>query len=165
MNRVLAVDPGSSSGAIASHWSDGTKTFANMPETFVDIWRFFSDREHPILAAVMEDVGASRPGNSAKSAHTFAEHCGAVRMALLAAGIPLTRVRPQKWMADLFQGNHPKGSTSKEVKARKDWIYMKMQEKYPGTGFTKRQSDSVALLAWGLQYGDLGKHLLQGVML
>lgn len=165
MKRVIAVDPGSSSGAIASHWSDGAKTVTNMPETFVDIWRMVSDREHPIVAAVMEDVGASRPGNSAKSAHTFAEHCGAVRMALLAAQIPLTRVRPQKWMADLFQGLHPKGSTSAEVKARKDWIYLKMQEKYPGLEFTKRQGDSVALLAWGLQYGDLAKHLLQEVML
>lgn len=122
---------------------------SNMPETMTDLWRFL--KEGKFTGVILEKVGSSRPGNAAKSAHTFAEHCGALKMGCVAAGIPLlAEPVPQKWMRELFSDNYPKGSESAQVKARKDFIYNEMQRRLPLSLFTKRQADAMAIMMWWL---------------
>lgn len=152
---VVAIDPGSSSGAYVYYTklADDVVTLAacNMPETPLDILTALHSLKAPNvdIIAVCEDVGMTRPGNSAKSAFTFAVHRGHLEMALLAAGIPVTWVRPQKWMTDLFGHNYPSGSEN--LAKRKTYIYEKMQEKWPRIPFTKRQADAMGILTWALE--------------
>jgi hypothetical protein len=147
---LMAIDPGSSSGAFAV-WAGDDVVAYNMPATLLDIWTFIS--KVGATRVVMENVGGSRPGNSARSSRTFAEHVGALKMALLAAGIPHEFVMPRKWLTGLFGESYPKGATSAEVSARKQFTYERMQREYPTTKFTKKQADAVAIMHWALTRG------------
>lgn len=150
---TLGIDPGSSSGALAAITSDPKAVYTwSMPGTYLDIYRLLQTiKESYVLdKVVMEDVGGSRPGNSAKSARTFAEHVGALKMALLALNMPHVFVIPRKWMFDLFGHAYPSGSEAEQVKARKQYIYQKMQEAYPAFTFPAKQADAVAIAHWGL---------------
>jgi len=147
----VAIDPGSSSGAIAVWYPECAPALdvENMPSTYLDILTFLRTiSERGNVYAIMENVGGTRPGNAAKSARTFAEHCGALKMALLAAGISHELVMPRKWLTGLFGESYPKGGAAPEVKARKHYIYAKMQCLYPQVKFTLRQADAVAILHW-----------------
>lgn len=151
--RLVAVDPGSSSGAIAiwdSLGMPGEVVCLNMPNSPKGIYNFFKGH----LSAgrydvICEDVGAGRPGNSARSSHTFAVHRGHLDMVFIALGIPVTWVRPQKWMKELLGKEYPKGSAN--LKARKDYIYLTEQMQWPKAKFTKRQADALAILDWALR--------------
>jgi len=151
---IIAIDPGSSSGALAIYDSavGKPKCVHNMPGTYLDIWNYLKPygQECPEnVVALMENVGGSRPGNSAKSSHTFAEHVGALKMALLAAGIPCGLVPPRAWLTTLFGESYPKGSSSSAVRARKHFTRDKMQRIYPTIEFTLRQADAVAIMEYG----------------
>lgn len=154
---LLAIDPGSSSGAWAWHSLDREAILIrNMPEGYQEIWNLVKSFAGIPVHVIMEDVGGSMPGNAAKSARTFAAHVGALEMAFTVMGWPVTKVRPQKWMADLFGELYPKapkGSTAKEKadvkKARKAYIHGEMAKLYPNADITLRQADAVALLHWG----------------
>lgn len=149
---IIGIDPGSSSGAIAAISPSGVRMAMNMPDTYLEIYRQLKSMaedpvSYPNPVAYVEDVGGTRPGNSAKSARTFAEHCGALEMALLAAGIPQVKVLPRKWMVGLFGHSYPTGMEN--LGARKAYIYEKMQQRWPSLAFTKRQADAVGIATWG----------------
>lgn len=149
---VIAIDPGSSSGAIV-HCGPGQEqlTVANMPPTPFDIWNHLRKLKEGDARVVcyMEDVGTGRPGNSARSMHTFAVHQGHLEMALLATGIPCFKVRPQEWLKALFGDKYPKGPENKDK--RKQYVYDQMQRRWPEVGgFTKRQADAMAIFTWAV---------------
>lgn len=159
-NRIIAIDPGSSSGAI-SWWisQDGESTdgVCNMPEGPEKMYAWFKNMCRPdgdtgliVTRIICEDVGASRPGNAAKAAHTFSVHRGHLEMIFVALGLPCRWVRPQAWMKQLFAPEgYPTGNDNKAL--RKQFIYDKMVKRWPGWKFTKRQADAVALLTWALE--------------
>jgi hypothetical protein len=152
MNKILAIDPGSSSGALALIDMETLQVDAlNMPNTYLDIWDDLLDMglaTNPHNRIVMEDVGSSMPGNAAKSARTFADHCGALKMALVVLGVPHELVQPRKWLAGLFGESYPKGPSPAQKKERKHFIYERMQREYPAAEFTLRQADAVAIMHW-----------------
>ena len=151
--HIIGIDPGSSSGAITTlDVVDDELRFVesrNMPEmSSTGILSFLNKANalRDMLHVAVEDVGGSRPGNSAKSARTFAEHVGMLKMALIACDIETTFVLPRKWMFDLFGKDYPSGAEN--VSARKKYIHDKMKERFPGAVFTLRQADSVAIALW-----------------
>lgn len=155
---ILGIDPGSSSGAMCLYHLDpegaAVLDARNMPDTMQDIYRMLVDDKSVYgegLMAVMEKVGGTRPGNAAKSARTFAEHVGALKMALIAAEISTVAVVPRKWMVSVCGASVPTGGDSAAVKVRKNYIYADLQAKYPGKKFTKRQADAVGLMHYGRQ--------------
>lgn len=160
---LLAVDPGSSSGALAWLTIEGgaTKvTVHNMPDSYAGIWNLLQGlaATHDITT-VMEDVGGSMPGNAAKAARTFAAHVGALEMAFVALGREdqVVKVRPQKWMPELFGDKYPKaekGADAEEKRRvkqeRKHFIHDEVLKLLGDLGTcTLRQADAVALLFWG----------------
>ena len=149
-DTIVAIDPGSSSGAIAV-FAGNSLSVHNMPDTMAGIYKFFAQLFHTGAAVrvIMEDVGATRPGNRAKSARTFAVHQGHLEMACYACGLPVTKVLPQKWMKDLFGSTLPHGEEN--MAARKTKIYDAVQRWYPGVQVTKRQADALAILHWALR--------------
>lgn len=160
MNNIIAIDPGSSSGAVAWHLGSGIEV-RNMPESGPEILRMFQDFDRLGMVGVevvMEDVGGSMPGNSARSARTFAVHQGYLEMAAWACGFKLRKVGPRRWMEDVFGKGvlpkAPKGSTKQEKAAykaaRKQAIYDGMVKRHVGLEFTKRQADALAILTWAM---------------
>lgn len=170
---IIAVDPGSSSGAIA-YIPYGELAVESMPKTPEHIFALFNKIKgyhgRPMLV-YMENVGGSMPGNSAKSSRTFAEHVGHLKMACIALKIPMKKVVPQRWMRDLFGDALPSNPKRKEFvpvnemdadkefrkacdktkRMRKAFIYEAMKSRYPDAKFTLEQADAVAILTWALK--------------
>lgn len=142
------VDPGNSSGAIAVQKSDPNPKVYNMPETAKDMYEFFKELRTDDNLVIMENVGGSRPGNSAKSARTFALHLGHLELICIALELPVIKVTPAKWMNAVAPGR-PKGDKA----ANKTYIYDAMQRRFPHIKFTKRQADAVGIYAWWLETG------------
>lgn len=151
---VVAVDPGSSSGAIAiCTWECAAEIVVecyNMPEGAEAILEFFTivKKTHSNAVVVCENVGTSRPGNSAQSSSTFAKHRGHLEMAFIALNFKPEWVQPQKWMKELLGSDYPKGPALKAL--RKEHIYRMVKEQHPDVKVTKRQADALAILTWRL---------------
>ena len=150
---IIAVDPGSSSGAIATYAHQKIAVY-NMPSTPTDLFDFLdaiASNSNELIQGVAENVGGAMPGNAAKSARTFAIHQGHLEMALIATGISTIKVTPRKWMDAVAKGR-PLGVEKKT--ARKNYIYDQMQRRWPGVKFTKKQADAVGILTWYLDTHD-----------
>lgn len=102
MKAFIGCDPGISGGiAIVG---DGMQPFAwSMPETERDLWDLVSAlktwEDRPSVAAV--EVVHAMPKQGVSSCFTFGRGYGALRMAIIAAGIPLREVQPRAWQKAL----------------------------------------------------------------
>jgi len=142
--RVIAIDPGLS-GGIAISEEDGRAWAVSMPDTPADILHFLMDLTRDgQVTCLMENVGGTRPGNSAKSARVFAVHQGHLEMALLAARIGVRKVTPSKWM------NHLLSSLPADKTARKNAIKAKVQERFPVIKVTLATADALGILCYYL---------------
>jgi len=137
MKTILGIDPGTN-GGIA--WiTNGKSCVEKMPDTLQDLWELLRDiagegRCH----AYLEQVHSS-PQMGVKSAFTFGNGFGHLEMALTAAGIPFTRVRPQVWQKEL--GCMTKGN--------KNITKQKAQELFPGIKVTHATADSLLIATYG----------------
>lgn len=142
---IMAIDPGVT-GAIAGRNNQGEIDVSGMPETMQDLWQFMlgvSLGSYQIgLTVLLENVGFHRPGNSAVASCTFARHCGALEMALVATRIPYTKVTPSKWMKALYGDALPK-----EKAERKEYIYQQVKLSHPELPkLFKYQADALGML-------------------
>lgn len=139
MKSFIGIDPGASGGiAIVS---EGLAPWAvKMPETERDIWdtvmalRSRSDRE----ATACIEIVHSMPKQGVVSSFTFGRGYGALRMALIASGIPFREVRPQEWQKAL-------GCLSR---GEKNVTKRKAQELFPSLKITHAIADSLLLAEW-----------------
>lgn len=98
MKVYLGVDPGKN-GAIT--FLIGDKVICTkIPETERDLLEAFKVVGEHDAVALLEFVHSS-PQMGVKSAFTFGQGYGALRMALTAAGIRWETVRPQEWQKGL----------------------------------------------------------------
>jgi hypothetical protein len=139
---VIGIDPGVN-GAIA--WITGGKPCVEkMPDTLQDLWELLenisinSKLDGLKIHAYLEQVSSS-PQMGVVSAFTFGNGFGHLEMALTAAGIPFTRVRPQVWQKEL--GCMTKGD--KNVSKRK------AQELFPSMKVTHATADSLLIATYG----------------
>ena len=134
---VIGCDPGVN-GGIA--WiTDGKPCVEKMPDTLQDLWELFRDiSSEGECHAYLEQVHSS-PQMGVVSAFTFGNGFGHLEMALTAAGIPFTRVRPQVWQKEL--GCMTKGD--KNVSKRK------AQELFPSMKVTHATADSLLIATYG----------------
>jgi hypothetical protein len=143
---IIGCDPGVN-GGIA--WITGGKPCVEkMPDTLQDLWGLIQD----IRAAASPPLGVgetnamayieqvhSSPQMGVKSAFTFGNGFGHLEMALTAAGIPFTRVRPQVWQKAL---NCLTGGLKNVTKKR-------AQELFPTIKCTHAVSDALLLAEYG----------------
>lgn len=134
---VIGIDPGVN-GAIA--WiTDGKPCVEKMPDTLQDLWELIRDiSSEGKCHAYLEQVHSS-PQMGVVSAFTFGNGFGHLEMALTAAGIPFTRVRPQVWQKEL--GCLTKGD--KNISKRK------AQELFPSMKVTHATADSLLIATYG----------------
>jgi len=139
---TIGIDPGKS-GGIA--WiQDGESCVEKMPDTLQDLWELLENiainaqLDNLKIHAYLEQVHSS-PQMGVKSAFTFGNGFGHLEMALTAAGIPFTRVRPQVWQKEL--GCMTKGD--------KNVTRKRAQELFPTIKCTHAVSDALLLAKYG----------------
>jgi len=145
MFDIIAIDPGLT-GAIVLGTSDGfIRVVKKMPDNPLDLFSLLRDMRHLNPAVIVEDVGHTMPGNSAKSAYTFAVHRGHLEMALIALEFPaINWVQPTKWLRKL-------GFPAKlERSERKQLVHEFVLKRYPNCGYYKFASDAIAIYAYYL---------------
>lgn len=140
--NVIGIDPGAN-GGIA--WiTDGKPCVEKMPDTLQDLWELLeniainSQLDNLKIHAYIEQVHSS-PQMGVKSAFTFGNGFGHLEMALTAAGIPFTRIRPQVWQKEL--GCMTKGN--KNVSKRK------AQELFPSMKVIHATADALLIATYG----------------
>lgn len=147
---VMAIDPGAH-GGIAWLGKDGLRHVVNMPETPVDILekiREIEDEafpEHPVC--YIENVGHGMPNQSSSATAKFARHCGLLDGFLLAEGIRIEKVLPQKWQRTLGIGS----SRDYEKREWKNRLKAKAQELYPDKKVTLVNADALLILDYAIK--------------
>ena len=141
---IIGIDVGKN-GAIA--WTTlGDTLVEKMPETTKDLWdlivgiAYDAQRNLEIPHCYLEQVSSS-PQMGVVSAFSFGNGFGHLEMALTAAGIPFTKVRPQVWMKHL--GCMTKGD--KNVTKRM------AQQLYPDIKITHANADALLIHEYGKQ--------------
>lgn len=152
----VAIDPGAN-GGIAWRSQIGNSQpmteVSKMPDTPMDIWialnRIISNEVSPFNKPTIhiENVGGYMPGNSGPASVKFARHIGNLEMAVIAAGLPLERITPRKWMTAFL------GTVPKEKRDRKRAIKVRAQERYPGIKVTLWNADALGML-WVVTHND-----------
>ena len=134
---IIGIDPGTN-GGIA--WITGGKPCVErMPDTLKDLWELLRDiASEGACHAYLEAVSSS-PQMGVVSSFTFGRGYGNLEMALTAAGIPFTRIRPQVWQKEL--GCLTKGD--KNVSKRK------AQELFPSLKVTHATADALLIATYG----------------
>ena len=158
---LIAIDPGKSGAVVWVNDENGIVNSKRMPDTLGDLWELLHTLSCSECKCIVEKVGTYMPGNSGPSAATFAEHVGALKMGLIAAGISHEIVTPRKWQ-DLFIGkqNYAKipadtaPDTKKRILAerkheRKRKIKEKAQQVYPNVTVTLTNADALGMLYYG----------------
>lgn len=167
----IAIDPGATGGiAWLRQLPDDSITVdaCKMPSTNRDIWNTLETLTGENCRCTIEKVGTYMPGNSGPSAAKFAEHVGALKMALIGHLIPHDFVTPQQWQAvvigkpsypkidHLIQGLDRKRILDTRKRERKNKIKARMQEVYPHLNVTLVNADALGILYYATNTGEAG---------
>lgn len=138
----IGADPGVS-GGIAILQEDGAlHDLIPMPETERDILDYFlqyQDWEAPVTVRLEKLWG--RPGMGGASMFKLGANVGALRIAVMAAGLRLDEVTPQKWMKE-FQLVREKGVGQTEWKNVLKGLAQKL---FPKTKVTLKTADALLI--------------------
>ena len=99
MVSVCGIDPGASGGIAIKYDKDNVVVFNMTNQTEVDIWEWFLAQKKPDVI-FLEKVH-SMPKQGVSSVWKFAQNYGLLRGFIIAIGIPLIDVTPNKWQSAL----------------------------------------------------------------
>jgi hypothetical protein len=146
--KILAIDPGATGAIVEGNENGYIDVIRKMPATPKDLLTYLSNfkilNKKEGISTIIEDVGHSLPGNSAKSSYTFALHRGHLEMAIIASGLePVVWISPNKWMRKLGIPPHLEHSE------RKQKIFEYVQKRYPSSmTIHKYSADAVAIFIY-----------------
>lgn len=141
--KVIGIDPGKSGGIaiIEGRQLIGHVGLAKLTDR--EVWELLAENE-PALC-VLEKVNAG-PKMASRAAFTFGHACGSVRMAVIAAGLRLETVTPQKWQRALGIKSTQAEFGSAENKKRNKAM---AQELFPGIQVTNATADALLIAEYG----------------
>lgn len=149
---VIAIDPGSVSGAYAFRDAIGNSFVGDLPVAGDGVnARWFYDFLIDLNPdrAYVENVG-SRPGQSAPAMWKFAKSVGIIHACLACAGVRTELIAPQKW-----KGHHSLvgKAADKEVKEKTRALAMRLYPKVHGLDRAKdhNRADALLMLDYALQ--------------
>ena len=154
---TIAIDPGVS-GGLAWRETDGQTQSCKMPATegdVVDLLRHLAITSSP-AAAYVEKVGGfirgkdKDKGQPGSAMFKFGRGVGVLHGALLALGVRVIEVTPQKWQGHIGIGTS-KGSASKT--AWKNKLKAEAQRRYPDQRVTLATADALLMLEYALAIG------------
>lgn len=143
---IIGIDPGAH-GAIAALRTGGSvAALVNMPDTPSDIFQTLKDITTTAdCVCYLEDVGHGMPGQSSSATAKFARHNGHLEMALIALGLRIVKVRPQRWERALSIGK----STDFQKTEWKRRLKQKAQELFPTQKVTLLNADALLIAEYG----------------
>lgn len=142
MTSYIGIDPGVSGGMAAYSKSQGliVTSLGSLSET--DIFEWLNARSPGYC--VLEQVHSS-PQQGVRSAFTFGQSYGILRMAVVAAGIRLEHVSPPKWKSAMgvkrIGGGFGKRDTAKKRASKR-----RAQELFPDVRVTHATADALLLM-------------------
>lgn len=153
---IIGVDPGES-GGIAILREGKQPITHKMPETARDLFELFAEYATGNLDEDFDDTDAvvafcekvhSSPQMGVVSAFKFGQSFGELTMALVAAGIRIEFVTPQKWQRHfgLIVKGCGMGQAATEKKNRNK---ARAQERFPGVECTHAISDALLIADYG----------------
>lgn len=148
---IIAIDPGKNGGI---SWIDtkGEVHAENMGDTPMDILeqirRIKSSAEGSDCVCYLENVGRGRADENVSALCSFARHCGNLEAFLLAEGIPIIQVLPQKWQKSLEIG---KSTDCASKTIWKNKIKAKVQERHPKLKITLKTADAIGILDYAIE--------------
>ena len=148
---TIAIDPGAS-GGIAWKEPDGQTGCCKMPDTegdVVDLLRHLSI-SGPATAYVEKVGGFTGKGQPGSAMFNFGRGVGVLHGAMLALGIRIVEVTPQRWQKWLGIGTS-KGSASKT--AWKNKLKAEAQRRNPDAKVTLATADALLILEYGQANG------------
>jgi len=118
MQPIMTIDPGAN-GGICVRISAGRITCNKMPASLSDKDMLIQGIKEAYrdITCIIEDVGFHVAGSHAQGSAKLARNVGQLEGILMALDIPVSYVRPQKWMT-IFP-DRPKSLTSLEKIQRK----------------------------------------------
>lgn len=134
----IGCDPGASGGIAII--CNGQQEVWKMPDTERDLHELLlSLRQWQGLQAhAAIEIVHSMPKQGVASSFTFGRNYGALRMALIASGIPFREVTPQKWQKELACLTKGDKNTSKR----------RAQELFPSVRVTHAVADALLIAEW-----------------
>lgn len=145
---TIAIDPGAS-GGLAWQDADGQPQSCKMPATegdVVDLLRSLAISA-PATAYVEKVGGFTGQGQPGSAMFTFGRGVGVLHGALLALGVRVIEVTPQKWQGYIGIGTS-KGSVSKT--AWKNKLKSEAQRRFPDQKVTLSTADALLMLEYAL---------------
>ena len=142
---ILGIDPGQAGGIAVF---DGESFIAHkMPPTERDLWELLA--YHDEATAFIEKVHAG-PKMASSASFKFGRGCGLLHMALIAAGIRIEYVTPQKWQK--HHGLIVKGrGLGQDDTAKKNRNKAKAQELHPEMKITHAIADAILICEYGIR--------------
>ena len=142
--KYIGIDPGFSGGIVQIDSDGNLLSCVKMPTTPMDVLNYLQGLSESAMCFI-EDVGLGMPGQSSKATATFARHNGHLEMALMASGIPTTKVTPAKWQKTLgLSGKKGESKTSHKNRI-KAWA----QQRFPQQKVTLWAADALAIAEYG----------------
>lgn len=142
MSTYIGVDPGKGGGLAAVRGAEFSLT--PMPPTDMDIYRWLLDHRGEPVFAVMERVTGyiGDGGNPGARMFAFGQNYGALRMALIAVGVPFETVTPAVWQRAV--GVTPRKKTETKT-VWKNRLKSRAQELFPRAPITLATADAILL--------------------
>lgn len=149
--NIIGLDPGVSGGIafVGSDHADAVKMPATETDV-VDVLRELRNRATPVFA-YLEEVH-SMPSDGVRSAFSFGQNYGGLRMALIALQIPFKTVRPQLWQRHV--GIRP--VKNEAYTKRKNRLKARAQELFPSLKPTLSTSDALLIARYGYETHERG---------
>ena len=146
MRNIIAIDPGKSGGFAWTN-QDG-KGCCKMPETEGDVAdKLRSLSVHKPTAYVEEVGGFCGKGHPGSAMFTFGRGFGFTLGCLMAMGVPVVLVKPQKWQKHFGLG------TASACDGKTEWknkLKAEAQRRHPDLDITLATSDALLLLDYAL---------------
>lgn len=157
---VIGIDPGKNGGIAVLNGNRAVYCQA-MPDTYKDIFDLFMQLTPPPVQSMadynrkrdvtvyMEKVHAG-PKMGSSAAFKFGEGCGALRMAVVAAGLRLELISPQAWQKHhgLLVSGRGLGQKDTDKKNRNK---ARAQELFPDLKITHSIADALLIAEYGRQ--------------
>lgn len=138
---VVGIDPGAS-GGIAHIHANGDYMAFSMPATEHDLWANIEILAERGVALAVVEVVAARPGAGVSGMFKFGQNYGALRMAVVAAGIRLELVTPSVWQ----------GKLNCRTKGDKNITKALAQRLFPRLKVTHATADALLLAEYGRRF-------------
>lgn len=150
MRLIIGIDPGVSGGIAVSGFMDGSATCEmethKMPDTERDLWELLAMYDG--ATAFIEKVNAG-PKMGSSAAFKFGRGCGLLHMALIAAGIRIEYVSPQKWQKQFGLISKGRGLGQDDT-SKKNRNKAKAQELHPELKITHAIADAILICEYGI---------------